>query len=306
LGLICALDSGALDEDARGELALTRGLLLYLAGNTLASRDEIDAMTNSFQRSGTANLVAAQLLVGLGTLHGRQGSYDRAVGDYQQALKMATRLGNDTMIATAMGNLGVCLGRLGMYEEQLKISSAAPQPWGTEFGGFIEIQLAYCQGLAHAMLGSPEKTDHAIRKVEERVCGNLPPWLDQAWSLWKADLRLLAGSNTVAHTTADRAMEVHDFRLLSPGFAGPFARWLGKIGSAGHWRAKAEIGIEALLRDANQYDALDHAEILCSSLLLSPHASRAARRRAELSDILIQLPPATIEQLKRLEVLPES
>jgi tetratricopeptide (TPR) repeat protein len=305
LGLLCTVDPSGLDEDSTGEFALTRGLLLYLAGNTLASRDEVDAMTSDFQRRGTANLVAVQLFVGLGTLRARDGSYGQAVGDYKQALKMATRLGNDTMIATIMGNIGVCLGRLGLYEEQLKISSGAPQPWGTEFGGFIEIQLAYCQALAYAMQGSREKTEQVIRKLEDRVSGALPPWVAQAWGLWKADLMLLAGNKTDAHAIANTAIQLHDFELLSPGFAGPFARWLGQMGQAGRYRAKATMCVEGLLKDAKQYDVLDHGEILCSSLMLNPRTTNAELRRAELAEILVRLPPAAIDQLRRLDALPQ-
>jgi hypothetical protein len=227
------------------------------------------------------------------------------VGDYRQALKMATRLGNDTMIATVMGNLGVCLGRLGQYEEQLRISSSAPQPWGADFGGFIEIQLAYCQALAHAMQGSREKTELVIRKLEDRISSALPPWVAQAWGLWKADLMFLVGNKADAHAIAEMAVQAHAFRLLSPGFAGPFARWLGQMGRAGSWRARAITCIEGLLVDASQYDALDHVEILCSSLMMGPRVGNAGLRRAELSEILGRLPPATIHQLRRLEALPQ-
>lgn len=303
--LLCAVDSRGLDEDATGELALTRGLLLYLAGNTLASRGEVDAMTIDFQRRGTANLVAVQLLVGLGTLRARDGSYGQAVCNYQQALKMAARLGNDTVIATIMGNLGICLGRLGLYDEQLKISAGAPQPWGAEFGGFIEIQLAYCRAFAYAMHGSRERTEQVIEKLDERVSGALPLWVDQAWGLWKADLMFLVGNKADAHAIAESVIQEHQFELLSPGFAGPFARWLGQMGRGGHWRAKAIEHIDRLLEQAHQYDALDYGEILCSSLIMSPQSDSAAMRRAELARILLQLPPAVIDQLSRLGVLPQ-
>ncbi len=305
LGLLRSVDPSGLDEDATGEFALTRGLLLYLAGNALASRNEVDAMTSDFQRRGTANLVAVQLLVGLGTLRARDGCYGQAVGAYQQALKMATRLGNDTMIATIMGNLGVCFGRLGEYEEQLKISSSAPQPWGAEFGGFIEVQLAYCQAFAHAMQGSREKAEQAVRRLEERVGGALPPWVAQAWELWKADLMLLLGNRIAAQAAAGMAVQVHDFKLLSPGFAGPFARWLGQMGRAGCWRTRATNCIEGLLAEAKQYDALDRGEILCSSLMIDPEGENSARRRSELAEILTRLPSAVVDQLRRLEALPQ-
>ena len=304
LDLIRNMDVGELDEDARGQLALTRGLLLYLSGDTLASRDEVNAMVTDFQRRGTANLVAVQLLIGLGTLRAREGAYDQALGDYHQALKMATRLGNDTMIATIMGNLAICLGRLGHYDEQVRVGSNAPQPWGAEFGGFIEIQLAYCQALAHAMRGSREKTELIVRKLEERLCGKLPLWVSQAWGLWKADLMLLVGNREVALEIAEQVLRAHDMKLLSPGFAGPYARWLGHLSRVRHMDTEALGCIEELLREARQYDVLDRGEILCSLLMVHPQSQQAPLRRAELREILVQLPSATVDQLRRLEVLP--
>jgi hypothetical protein len=208
------------------------------------------------------------------------------------------------MIATIMGNLAVCLGRLGQYDEQIRVGSSAPQPWGAEFGGFIEIQLAYCQALAHAIKGSREKTELVIRKLEERLCGNLPLWVTQAWGLWKADLLLLVGSRDVALETAEGVLRMHGLKLLSPGFAGPYARWLGHLNRAGHMQTEAIVCIEELLKEARQYDVLDRGEILGSSLIVNSLSQHATLRRAELWDILAQLPSATIDQLRRLETLP--
>jgi type II secretory pathway predicted ATPase ExeA/tetratricopeptide (TPR) repeat protein len=304
LRLVGTIDGGGLDEDAAGELALTRGLLLYLSGNTRASRSEVDSMISDYQRSGTANLVAVQLLIGLGTLRARDGSYDQAIVDYHEALRMATRLGNDTLIATIMGNLAVCLGRLGHYEEQLRISSNAPQPWGVEFGGFVELQLVYCQSLALAMRGFCDRAEIVTRKLEERLHGSPPQWVAQAWGLWKADLMLLAGNKTVAYATAEWALQAHDAKPLSPGFAGPFARWLGQLGRAGHRRKEAINCIENLLTEAEDYDVLDRSEILCASLLTTPPIDHVDPRRARLAELLLQLPLATVEQLRRLDALP--
>ncbi len=304
LELLDTLDLGQLDEDAVGELALTRGLLLYLSGDTSRSRSEVDATISDFQRRGIANLVAVQLLIGLGTLRAREGAYQEAVHDYQRALKMATRLGNDTMIATILGNLGVCLGRLGLYEEQAKVSSSAPQPWGAEFGGFIEIQLAYCQALSHAMRGSPEKAEETIHKLEQRMWGTHAPWIAQAWDLWKADLHFITGNIALAQEAGRKAIQAHDYVLLSPGFAGPFARWLEKLAHDHCEVARAAARIEDMLTNARQYDALDYAQILCISLVLEPRSANADSRRERLSQLLAELPPATVDQLKRLQALP--
>ena len=304
LSLIRDVDLAQLDEDSRGELALTRGLLLYLAGNTLASRDQVDAMIHDFQRSGTANMVAARLLVGLGALRARDGAYDQAVSAYQQALTTATRLGNDTIIATILGNLGVCLGRLGLYEEQLKASLTAPQAWGAEFGGFIQIQLAYCQGFAHSMRGSREQTDEVIQRLEDRLPSEIAPWIAQAWGFWKADLMFMSGKQADALTIASNTLQASGFELLSPGFAGPLARWLGRLYCSGRHRPEAVIRIGEFQGKVDEYDTLDRAEILCAGLMIAQLGDESAVQLAELSSVLDRLPIPTVDQLRRLDALP--
>ena len=117
---------------------------------------------------------------------------------------------------------------------------------------------------------------------------------------------LLSGNRTMAHATAEGALQLQDLRLLSPGFAGPFARWLGQMGRVGRMGTEANTCIERLLSEAQEFDVLDRAEILCSSLIIAPRSRHAAERRAELNELLMQLPPATVDQLRRLEALPQS
>jgi hypothetical protein len=217
---------------------------------------------------------------------------------------MAAKLGNDTIIATIMGNLGVCLGRLGLYEEQADVSLTAPQPWGAEFGGFIEIQLAYCQALSHAMIGSKSKVEETIGKLEQRMWGTLAPWILQAWELWKADLHFLAGNTALALEASDRAIRANNYVLLSPGFAGPFVRWMEKLASDAEGRKRAAACTADMLSEARQYDALDYAQLLCVSLLVKPHGDELDSRRRDLAQALARLPAATIEQLRRLQALP--
>jgi hypothetical protein len=76
------------------------------------------------------------------------------------------------------------------------------------------------------------------------------------------------------------------------------------LGRIGRKKAEAVKSIEKLLEEAQQFDVLDRGEILCASLLASPATHHADVRRAKLAELLLQLPPATVEQLRRLEALP--
>jgi DNA-binding SARP family transcriptional activator/tetratricopeptide (TPR) repeat protein len=304
LTLLDSTEFGALDEDASGELALTRGLLLFSAGETARSREEVGAMIGDLQRRGTANLVAVQLLGGLGNIRAREGRYEDALACYEQAIRMATRLGNDTQLAMLMGNLAICCGRLGLYNEQLRWSSTAPQPWGSEFGGFPEIQHAYCQAFALAMQGASDKALQVIHKLESRISGALQSWIDQAWCLWKADLLLLAGLRAEAMNLGQRATEGYDFRLLSARFAGPFSRWIARLHHKVESRERLVACMQEFLSALEEYDALDRVEILCAELTIEPDPTRNSSRRVNLIEQLARLPLAVSEQLRRLEALP--
>lgn len=305
LPLVGELIPDGLDEDAQGQLALTKGMLLWLSGNTPASYQEVQTAVHALRRKKTENIVAVQLLTGLGTLRMHQGEYQQALTHYFMASEIAGRLGNDTQIAAIVGNLAICYGRLGDYGEQLRLSASAPRPWGSEFGGFVEVQLTYCQALALVMLGRPDEAIQAMTRLDRRLQGMFPLWMTQAWLLWKADLLRCAGKEAEACLIAAKAVHGFEFKLQSPGFAGPFARWLGYFGQLESDRPRALTSIHALLGQLGTYDALDEVEILCAALSLDATGDvQTGVVRLAVSERLKALPAEVASHLRRLRSLP--
>jgi DNA-binding SARP family transcriptional activator/tetratricopeptide (TPR) repeat protein len=298
--VVKAISTDGLDEDAQGQLALTRAMLLWLAGDTPGSYREVEETVRNLHGRGTENMVAVQLVTGLGTLRMHQGEYQEALPHYVRAAEMAARLGNDTQSAAVLGNLAICHGRLGDYREQLKMSLCAPRPWGADFGGFVEIQLTYCESLALIMLGRHTEAFEAVERLDRRLQGSFPLWMIQAWLLWKADLLLCAGRMTEAQVAGSRAIHDFAFQLQSPAFAGPFARWLAFLGRSGEKEDRAWASLQVLQSRSGSYDALDEVEVMCAALSLRPNGVEAANLAASISERLRLLPVEVANHLRRL------
>jgi tetratricopeptide (TPR) repeat protein len=305
LPLVAQIPQDGLDEDAQGQLALTRGMLLWLSGDTAGSYEEVRCMVDALQCRGTENIVVVQLLTGLGSLKMHEGHYQDALPHYLQAADMAGRIGNDTQIAAVVGNLALCCGRLGDYAEQLRLTLRAPRPWGPEFGGFVEVQLTYCQALALVMLGRPDEAIQAITHLDDRLRGSFPIWMTQAWLLWKADLLVCAGRATDAMRVGTQALRDFGFKLQSAAFAGPFARWLSYVGQPGNDRERALSSLQSILSRIETYDALDQVEVMCAWIAVGGVGDdQIEESRLTIAQHLRVLPQEVTSQLQRLGSIP--
>lgn len=185
------------------------------------------------------------------------------------------------------------------------MSLSAPQPWGGDFGGFVEVQLTYCQALALVMLGRQEDAIQAMSRLDQRLQGVFPLWMTQAWLLWKADLLLCAGREVEASGIAAKAVHDFGFRLQSAAFAGSFARWLAHFGRSRTHRAEAVQSLQTLLARSGIYDALDEVEMMCAALSLEAvDAGQREALRSAISERLSLLPAEVTSHLRRLRSLP--
>jgi hypothetical protein len=229
-----------------------------------------------------------------------EGKYAEALSYYHRAADMAERLGNDTQLAAIFGNLAICHGRLGNYEEQLRFSSVAPRPWGGEFGGFVELQITYSHALSLTILGKLDEASVVIENLESRLCGSLPAWMRQAWFLWKADLQMCAGRATEAREIATQGFAEMGTELHSLGLPGPFARWLACLGRTGSTSDLARRALEPLLDSLTTLDALDQVEVLCAARRLGLHNSKGDLSERVIEERLQRLPREVANHLRRV------
>jgi tetratricopeptide (TPR) repeat protein len=306
LQLVESIPTEGVDEDTLDQVALTKGLLLYLAGQSPKSQALVKATIERLNSRGTANFVAAQLIGGLGTICAHEGKYHEAVNHFLQAFEMTSRLGIDTTIVGMAGNLSLSYGRLGMYDTQLYWLTRAPRPWGAEFGGFVEVQLAYSRGLAHGMRGRTGEISRAIEEVEGRMNCVLPDWLRQAWQLWKADLLLLAGRRNDARETARESLDRFGQAPLSMSFTGLCDRWMALVSEHGPELSQFQCLVEQHRSQLELFDALDQLEILCGASIVGMRTGGIDTALSGLiQERLSRLPPGVGALLRRLGFLPE-
>jgi DNA-binding SARP family transcriptional activator len=303
LALLDMIPAAELDADAIGHLALARALLLYQNGDSHASFAQASNGIEELSRRGAANLVTVQLQAGLGSIMSSEGQYEAAIANYEQALGMANRLGNDRQIASIAGNIALCCGRLGRYPDQLEWAGKIGGPHGPDFTGFVEAQCAYSQAFAHAMCGRCELALSAIDALDRRLIGPIPAWIVQGWSLWKADLMLICRHRTEANVAAQAALRDHSFILRTPAFAGPYARWLSLSADTAEEKSQATERLMQMGDRLDDFDALDQVEILCALSLHQNHGP-LANTRVRIAEKLGRLPHAIQAQLARMEQLP--
>jgi hypothetical protein len=221
-----------------------------------------------------------------------------------EALRMAQRLGNDTMISTVTANLAICLGRLGRFDEQTALLGEKVEFRSSEFGGFYEIQTLYAFALGLAYRGQRQRALEAVAAGEERFSGSLPGWMARAWTFWKADVLLMAGKRQEAIQTACDCLSEMSPQTCTPAFVGPYARWLGVTGRLRGDTRSISI-VETFESEIERFDTVDQAEILCARRMLEMIGGNLSKKTAyTLEKQLDKLPGSLRHQLTVLEALP--
>jgi len=292
------------DEDVSSQWDLTRALLLRLIGETAASEELVTSAIEKLHASGTVNLLAVQLVGVLGTLNTLEGKYSEAVANFLRCHELAARAGIETIVAEMAGNLSLSYGRLGDYTLQLEWANRVPNPWGTEFAGFIEVQVAYNKGIAHGMRGQPGLIADTIASLERRMDDSLAPWILQAWQLWKADLLALMGRRSEAIIIARRTFTCFGLSSLASSFTGALDRWLGVACAPGEQRRTARLLLQTHVGKLAEFDALDQVEILCAALELAESGAERLESEKALQERLQTTPMGVVTLLRRLEFVP--
>jgi DNA-binding SARP family transcriptional activator/tetratricopeptide (TPR) repeat protein len=301
--LIRALDeipTANLDADSLGQLSLAKGRLLYGLGDAVNAFKQALAGATELRQRHAANVVMVQLEAGLGTIKLAEGAYEGALKHYERAFEMAIRLGNDHQIALAVGNIALCYGRLGDYAQQFMWAEKAPPFASADFAGYIEIQLAYVKAFAMALQNRRSDACAIVEALDNRLVGPVPPWMIQAWAMWKADLLLICGERTLATANARQALVDSEYRLLKSSFAGPFSRWLTLAAQAPIEKERARHILREMVHQFSSYDSLDQLEVLCSLYKLTGVDTALGE---SITERLACLPAAIRGQLVLLEQL---
>jgi predicted ATPase len=300
LTAIASIGGDALTEDERSQLGLCRAQLLYYSGQRREVLEVLADLATSMHARGTTNSTLVRVHSGLGVIRCYEGEYEAARTEFQTAREIAVRIGNEAQQVTLAANLALCCLRLGEYDEQLEWSEKAAGAW---FSRYQSLQVAYNRAFALAMRGDTKAAYGTFVATDPKIPTDSAPWILQAWKLHRADILCLCGQRTAAIAQARAAIMWPDPVLHAPSFAGVFARWLALISQEEGVLYKARPVLDELGCNADEFDAVDRAEITCARLI----ASDCESSEPPLKDLLIEqlaiLPPAVVTHLQRLGVL---
>ena len=292
------------DEEITSQWCLARVLLLKLTGQAARSEDLVKDTIERLRKSGTINLLTIKLFGVLGTLNTCEGRFDDAIANFLHCHRLASRAGIETIAASMAGNLALSYGRLGDYELQLEWANRAPNAWGSDFGGFVEVQIAYNKGMSYGMQGRVQEVENTIVALETRMEKNLPGWIQQAWYLWKADLVMLMGRKSEAQALARSGISRFGGLPLSSSFVGAFDRWLAATSQPGEERSKARQLIGTHLNRLPEFDSVDQFEILCAALRTAEAGAERVKAEGALRDRARYAARGLTTLLSRLEFIP--
>ena len=304
LGVIDSIDTTP-TETQRLELLYAKANILYQLGERFSSRQCLEEGSELATINGITNTTAANIESGLGVHAAAMGEYANAIVCYSRANQIAVEIGNDRISRTAAANVALCHGRLGQYEQQLKWASLGRGNATSPFSSYSEALAAYSAAFAHAMVGDRAQALCTLRDEERRVARWPTPWMEQAWSLQKADILLIAGNRREALVLGRRATTGSHGSLHTISFAGPYARWVAKVAIAEGDVAEAKDRLSDLVQKVESYDMKDRLEILAASLWLDTQIGQPSAREASLfGEVLGKLPPTVAVHLERLEAMP--
>jgi len=304
LRCIDRIPATTLDMDDLTSLADSKARLLYYALELGSSLDEIIRIADQLRDTRQVNLKAASLHTGLGVLACCRGQYPEARTEFRHAYDISVSLGNDAYRGNRAGQISLCCFRLGEYAEAVEWSVQAADTFGSQFTGYIECQIAQNLGCSYAMQGEYKRALEAIDRLESRILRSVPPWLNQAWLIAKADILFLVGKRSDAIAVGREAIGHSHPILHSSFFAGGFARWLALASAGTVAEAEARDQIDRMARSLEMFDAIDQVEVLCAGTVLGNASGNALSDSSRLIRIKLgYLPPVTTQHLTRLGVL---
>ena len=214
------------------------------------------------QQFGIANSLGTRMLLATGITLCQTGAYKEAIPLIEQAHSIASKLDNPVFQSNAAAGLALASGRLGLHAQQVEWARTSLAKAPTGDWGVCVLSAGYELGVGLAMLGRYEETLAALVEIEGRFRGDKPIWLDQAWSLIRADVYALLGEIKQAEGWAFHATNGKNSALLDDSFAGPYSRWLAALSRNDEARRdRAIASTSALIARRKRLDAKDMLEV---------------------------------------------
>lgn len=290
------------EGEDRANVLVAKGILLFLRRDRIASKACVAEARSVIEEAGVTSSLKARCQIGGAVLEASEARYETAIQQYISAYETAGRIDNTRLKLLVSANIAVCFARLGLYGEDLDWARRGLAERHRIFGGLAEANAYYAASLAHAMLGKNNEANTMIQELDSRLPESSPPWIKQAWLLYKADLLLLEGQPNDALQCGALALRDHSFRLASEAFAGHFARWAARVAETADPRAY--LALRDLVDQRSRFDAKDRIEILNAFVWLETRRERGNDELAsQFWTEFRELPAGVATQIDRMGML---
>ena len=262
-----------------GRLHMQRGFLMAILGERSAAVEQYDRALPLLVSAGD-ELAATRLISNRGVLHIQLGNSARASADLLESQKMAERLGQHVLAASALQNLAYLDGRLGRFPAALRGFAAARRHYADvgSPGRYIgDLDIDECGVLIEAGLGA--EAEQIARRVVEaaRRSGNTAQLAEALVSLARS--RLMIGDAAGAELVAEEASVLFGASSRSAWIA--IARYLVIIARAAD-EGQRRTAVRQFVRLRDVADRLEHHGWLSEAaevrVLTGRYALEAGRR----------------------------
>ena len=302
-----SIPAAALSPQDMSRLSLAKSKFAYHLHDRQGSLREIESTLSAMNSSHGLNTTAAQFQAGLGSMSCIDGEYASAISHFERAHEIASRIGNDTLRAGFAANLALAYGRLGNYERQLHFAEESLSARRLQSADYHELLASYTGAFACSFLGLHSKARSILQRAESRIAEPLPPWVQQAWCLYSADLHLLLGDQQQSESLGRTGTSGCHNRPHLPSFAGVFSRWIATLARDTHGYEDALQLINDFLTALSTFEALDRVEILgAAAFLMRRRGLPCEVVGSMLLEQLRTLPRAVANQLHRFGILEPS
>jgi DNA-binding SARP family transcriptional activator/tetratricopeptide (TPR) repeat protein/type II secretory pathway predicted ATPase ExeA len=304
LETLSSLQTEGLELDEVAYLVLAKSMLLYNARDFGASLKCIHEGIEILVGRNTTNSVLAMLHNGVGAILAKQGDYDGSVDAYLRCHQTALRVGNNGICLQAAANLALTLMRLGQYEAALHWAEE-PLAFETRAAGpSLLLQAAESSLLALSMLGRADRAEELIRTRANEFADFGSTGLLQAWTLYSADAYAMLGKMDRAEEEGRRATEGLNNKMHMDFCAGPYARWVARVGFSNGNVVQATERVANVVCKLQDFDALDQAEIVNAMCWLQSRTQGiSASMVTQMLMHLEALPKGATDQLRRIGML---
>ncbi len=302
--VLLEIEKSELDGYQRLHVALARAWWMGAQRDLLGALAVLDEAIALADLEETRSSIVIRLLLGYGNITCLLGHYEQSLPHFVRAQILAGRLDNETLQGECATQVAVAHGRLGDITAQIDAARAAVRLFAIADWSPGALSARYELACGLAITGSEAEARDVLDSFYGIRHKHVPDWLRQAAMLCFADVLALCGKESRAVATAKKAI-LQLGALKNVAYAGPYARWVARVGMHDKDPGAALKVIKADFGTGEDLDPKDRAEVLAAVVMLGRAAgidsSEEARR---LTYELNRLPVGIVRTMRQLKMLP--